>query len=129
MEIFSDSNEDCDMKVDEDNVVRQCGELRWATKLCTLSMQKIDASVNKEIDQQVMRFIELQKTLNSKVKGNVKEAQERQKKHYDARHLKGYYEVNQKVMLKNMKKLTTKWLQIGLGHMKLQSVQVVILIA
>ena len=42
------------------------------------------------------------------MKKNVTAAQERQKKHYDAKHQQGCYEVGQVVLVKNMKKLLSK---------------------
>lgn len=42
------------------------------------------------------------------VKGNVKKAQERQKKSYDAKHQKGGFKIGQLVLVKNMRKLSKK---------------------
>lgn len=64
--------------------------------------------MDEDCHDQVMRFIELRKELDGEVKNNVQLAPQRQKKHYDARHQPGCYEVGQKVMLKNMKKLSKK---------------------
>ena len=50
-------------------------------------------------------LIQLRKQL---VKENVKEAQKRQKKLYDARHKQESFVVGQKVLLRNMKKLSKK---------------------
>ena len=42
------------------------------------------------------------------MKANVKQAQQRQKKTYDARHNPGSFVMGQKVLLRNMKKLSKK---------------------
>lgn len=63
---------------------------------------------NEEVEEYMKRFIQLRKKLDGEVKFNVKQAQERQKKHYDAKHQKGCFKENQKVLLKNMKKLSKK---------------------
>ena len=42
------------------------------------------------------------------MKANVNEAQERQKKHYDAKHQQALFEIGQVVLVKNMKKLSKK---------------------
>ena len=61
-----------------------------------------------EVDDQVRKFIELRKEIDTKVKNNVTAAQARQKLHYDARHQQGSYKVGELVLLKNMKKLSKK---------------------
>lgn len=60
------------------------------------------------MDEQVKVLMELRKELDVKVKVNVKEAQKRQKKHYDLRHQEGSFSVGQKVLVRNMKKLSKK---------------------
>lgn len=59
-------------------------------------------------EQYVKHFIELRRSLDVKVKRNVKSAQQRQKKHYDAKHAQGCYQLKARVMLKNMKKIFKK---------------------
>ena len=54
------------------------------------------------------KFIELQQRLDAEVKHNVGDAQKRQKKHYDAKHKQGTYEVGSLVLIRNMKKLSKK---------------------
>ena len=61
-----------------------------------------------KLEDHVKKMIELRIQLDVHVKSNVKVAQERQKKHYDRRHQGGSYEVGQKVLVKNMKKLSKK---------------------
>ena len=56
----------------------------------------------------VEKLIELRKKLDTEVKGNVCEAQKRQKKQYDIKHQQGYFKVGQSVLMKNMKKLSKK---------------------
>ena len=46
--------------------------------------------------------------MDVEVKRNVGDAQERQKKHYDAKHQQGTYEVGSLVLIKNTKKLSKK---------------------
>lgn len=53
-------------------------------------------------------LVDLRKKLDLKVKANVKHAQKRQKKFYDARHSQGCFTVGQKVLVRNMKKLSKK---------------------
>ena len=79
-----------------------------ASTITFMSQKASIASNSNEVDEHAMRLIELRKQLDPQVKTNVKVAQKRQKKHYDSRHQKGCYEVNQMVMLKNMKKLSKK---------------------
>ena len=54
------------------------------------------------------KLIDLWKQLDVSVKTNVTTAQDRQKKHYDARHHAGSYKVGQLVLLQNKKKLSRK---------------------
>lgn len=54
------------------------------------------------------KFIELRQRLDAEVKHNVSDAQKRQKKHYDAKHQQGTYEVGSLVLIRNMKKLSKK---------------------
>jgi hypothetical protein len=56
----------------------------------------------------VKRLIDIRKKLDVEVKRNVKAAQARQKKSYDARHAQGSYDVGDLVLLKNMRKLSKK---------------------
>ena len=62
----------------------------------------------EEVGAYAEKLIDLQKHLDVSVKSNIKAAQERQKKHYDARHLEGSYKVGQLVLLQNKKKLSRK---------------------
>ena len=55
-----------------------------------------------------MKFVDLRKKLDINIKQNVKAAQARQKKQYDARHQQGSYKVGDIVLLKNMRKLSKK---------------------
>lgn len=62
----------------------------------------------EEVDVHVSKFVDLRSKLDLSVKQNVKAAQARQKKHYDSRHQQGSYSVGNKVLLKNMRKLSKK---------------------
>ena len=53
-------------------------------------------------------MLQLRSQLDVQVKSNVKSAQEKQKKDYDKRHQEGSFKVGQKVLVKNMKKLSKK---------------------
>ena len=55
-----------------------------------------------------VKMVQLRNQLDVQVKSNVKAAQEKQKKHYDRRHQEGLFEVGQKVLVSNMKKLSKK---------------------
>ena len=61
-----------------------------------------------DLSGHVEKLIELRKKLDTKVKGNVCEAQKRQKKHYDTKDQQGSFKVGQSVLVKNMKKLSKK---------------------
>ena len=62
----------------------------------------------EDIDEHVKNFIDLRKKLDVDLKRNVKSSQARQKKQYDARYQQGSYEIGQKVLLQNMRKLSKK---------------------
>ena len=62
----------------------------------------------EEVGAYAEKLIDLRKQLDPSVKTNVTTAQERQKKHYDARHQAGSYKVGQLVLLQNKKKLSRK---------------------
>ena len=62
----------------------------------------------KKLEYQVKTMIHLRSQLDVQVKRNVKAAQSKQKKHYDRRHQEGSFEVGQKVLVKNMKRLSKK---------------------
>ena len=44
-----------------------------------------------------MQFVELRKSLDIDVKRNAQRAQQKQKKHYDAKHVQGGYNLKQKL--------------------------------
>lgn len=67
-----------------------------------------EATPPRDLSGYVEKFIELRKQLDTEVKGNVCEAQKRQKKHYDTKHQQGSFKVGQSVLVKNMKKLSKK---------------------
>ena len=61
-----------------------------------------------DLEDRVKMMVQLRSQLDVQVKSNVKAAQEKQKKHYDRRHQEGLFEVGQKVLVRNMKKLSKK---------------------
>lgn len=60
------------------------------------------------IEDHVKKLIYMRKKLDINVKKNVKAAQARQKRNYDARHKQGSFNVGDLALLKNMKKLSKK---------------------
>lgn len=86
---------------------------RIAKQLTPLYFQEEEAIEEEAIDsfqfdEHVKKLIDIRKKLDIDVKRNVKVAQARQKKSYDARHKQGSYEVGNLVLLKNMRKLSKK---------------------
>ena len=61
-----------------------------------------------DVDCHIKAYIKLRKKLDIDVKENVKVAQTKQKKIYDAKHQQDSFKIGQSVLLKNMKKLSKK---------------------
>ncbi len=60
------------------------------------------------MDDEVKKMMQLRNQLDVQVKSNVQAAQKKQKQHYDRRHQGDSFKVGQKVLVKNMKKLSKK---------------------
>ena len=54
-----------------------------------------EATPPRDLSGHVEKLIKLRKKLDTEVKGDVCEAQKRQKKHYDTKHQKGSFKVGQ----------------------------------